>query len=91
MGQGSSQLLTHTWIMKMAQKPWYIIEKGMKSGRRGKTGKEKGGGRNTTVKRKNSILLIILLGHDRGRLLYWCMCNSFPLTLSTNIFSLDLD
>ena len=27
MGQGSSQLLTHTWIMKMAQKPWYITEK----------------------------------------------------------------
>ena len=52
MGQGSSQLLTHMWIMKMAQKPWYIIEKGMKSGRRGKTGKEKGGGRNTTVERK---------------------------------------
>ena len=30
MGQGSSQLLTHTWIIDMAQKPWYITEKGMK-------------------------------------------------------------
>ena len=27
MGQGSSQLPTHTWIMKMAQKPWYITKK----------------------------------------------------------------
>ena len=37
MGQGSSQLLTHTWIMNMAQKPWYITEKGRK------TGEKKGG------------------------------------------------
>ena len=42
MGQGSSQLLTHTWIMKMAQKPWYIIEKGRKSqGKEGESKKEK--------------------------------------------------
>ena len=27
MGQGSSQLLTHTWIMNMTQKPWYITKK----------------------------------------------------------------
>ena len=42
MGQGSSQLLTHTWIMNMAQKPWYITGKGMKKkkGRR-KTKKER--------------------------------------------------
>ena len=36
MGQGSSQLLTHMWIMKIAQKPWYITEKGMKSNERKK-------------------------------------------------------
>ena len=27
MGWGNSQLLTHTWIMNMAQKSWYITEK----------------------------------------------------------------
>ena len=32
MGQRNSQLLTHTWIMDMAQKPWYITEKGRKRG-----------------------------------------------------------
>ena len=41
MGQGSSQLLTHTWIMNMAQKPWYITKKGMKRKEKKKQ-KEKG-------------------------------------------------
>ena len=41
MGQGSSQLLTHTWIMNMAQKPWYII---------GKRIKREGGKKNTERK-----------------------------------------
>ena len=36
MGQGSSQLLSHTWIMNMAKKPWYITEK---------RNEKKGGGR----------------------------------------------
>ena len=27
MGQGNSQHLTHTWIVKVVQKPWYIIRK----------------------------------------------------------------
>ena len=47
--------------------------------------------KNTTVKRKNSVLSIILLGHDREYFLYLCMCNSFLLILSSNIFSLDSD
>ena len=29
MEQGNSQLLTHTWIMDMAQKPRYITKKGI--------------------------------------------------------------
>ena len=41
--------------------------------------------------RKNPKPLIILLGYNRGCFLYLCMCNSFSLTLSTNIFSLDSD
>ena len=49
------------------------------------------GWRNTTVKRKNSVLSIRLLGHDRGYFLYLCMYNSFLLILSSNIFSLDSD
>ena len=28
MGQGNSQHLTHTWMVKVAQKPWYITRKG---------------------------------------------------------------
>ena len=52
MGHGSSQLLTHTWIMKMAQKLWYITEKGMKSEGRKKNRKDKGGWRKTTVEEK---------------------------------------
>ena len=41
MGQGSSQLLTHTWIMNMTQKPWYIIEKRMEKRSRGTKKKTK--------------------------------------------------
>ena len=29
MGQGNSQYLTHTWIVKVVQKPWYITRKGI--------------------------------------------------------------
>ena len=29
MGQGNSQHLTHTWIVKTVQKPWYITRKGI--------------------------------------------------------------
>ena len=47
--------------------------------------------KNTTVKRKNIVLSIILLGHDRGYFLCLYMCNSFLLILSSNIFSLDSD
>ena len=39
MGQGSSQLLIHTWIMNMTQKPWYITGKGIK--RKGRKKKKK--------------------------------------------------
>ena len=57
MGQGSSQLLTHTWIMNITQKPWYITEKEKR---------EKGGLKkyNSEKERKNSKPLIILLGHN---------------------------
>ena len=41
MGQGSSQLLTHTWIMNMAQKPWYITGKIGKRGDGRKTGEKR--------------------------------------------------
>ena len=45
MGQGSSQLLTHTWMMNMTQKPWYITEKGMeRKGEEQKKNKENKGG-----------------------------------------------
>ena len=51
----------------MVQKPWYITLKGIqREGDERKTEKRKKGRRNTTVKRKNSKLLITLLGHDRG-------------------------
>ena len=43
MEQGNSQLLTHTWIMDMAQKPRYITEKGMKRKRRNKNNRNEGG------------------------------------------------
>ena len=29
MGQGNSQHLTHTWMEKMVQKPYYIMRKGI--------------------------------------------------------------
>ena len=86
MGQGSSQLLTHMWIMKMAQKPWYITKKGNKRKKKREVKETQ-----QQKERKNPKPLIILLGHNRGCFLYWCMCNSFPLTLSTNIFSLNSD
>ena len=69
MEQGNFQHLTHTWMVKMVQKPWYIARKGIQRKRRRKKKKKKErkkGRRNTTVKRKNSKLLITLLGHDRG-------------------------
>ena len=92
MGQGSSQLLTHTWIIDMAQKPCYITGKGMKNKREKKRKRRREvEERQQLRKRKNPKPLIILLGHHRRYFLYWCMCNSFPLTLSTNIFSLDSD
>ena len=60
-------------------------------GRRKNTRKKKREkcGRNTTVKRKNSSLSIILIGHVRGCFLYVCMCDSFHLTLYSNIFILN--
>ena len=95
MGQGSSQLLTHTWIMNMTQKPWYITEKGMKRRGRNKKKKTKRIREVEEIQqqkeRKNPKPLIILLGHNQGCFLYLCICNSFPLTLSINIFSLDSD
>ena len=42
-------------------------------------------------KKKNSLLLVPVLGHVRGYFLYLCACNSFLLTLYTNIFILDSD
>ena len=32
MGQGNSQHLTHTWMVKMVQKPWSITRKGIQRG-----------------------------------------------------------
>ena len=29
MGQGNCQHLTHTWMVKMVRKPWYITRKGI--------------------------------------------------------------
>ena len=67
-GQKNSEHLTHTWMVKMVQKPWYIARKGIQRKRRRKKKKKerKKCRRNTTIKRKNSKLLITLLGHDRG-------------------------
>ena len=45
MGQGSSQLLIHTWIMNMTQKPWYITGKRIKRKGRKKKKKQKEEGR----------------------------------------------
>ena len=95
-GQRNSEHLTHMWVEKFVEKSWYITWKGIK--RRGtekKAGKKERererakGWRNTTVKRKNSIFSIILLGHVWRYFLYWCMRNSFRLILFSNIFSLD--
>ena len=44
-----------------------------------------------TIKRKNTVLSIILLGHDRGYFLCLYMYNFFLLILSSNIFSLNSD
>ena len=41
MGQKNSQHLTHTWMVKMVQKPWYITRKGIQ---------RKGDGRKTEKK-----------------------------------------
>ena len=65
MGQGNFQHLTHTWMVKMVRKPWYITRKGIqRKEKKKKAEKRKKGRRNTTLKRKNSKLLITLLGHD---------------------------
>ena len=50
-----------------------------KKKKKGKEKEREKGGRNTTVKEKNSVLSILLLGHDRGYFLYLCMCNFFFL------------
>ena len=50
------------------RKPWYITGKGIqrKGHEKEKVEERKKGRRNTTVTRKNSKLLITLLGHDQG-------------------------
>ena len=40
MGQGNSQHLTHTWMVKMVQKPWYIPRKGIQREKDGEKQKE---------------------------------------------------
>ena len=55
MGQGSFQLLTYTWIMKMAQKPWYITDKGIK-GREEEKQKEGEGLKKYNSKKKRRTL-----------------------------------
>ena len=69
MEQGNFQHLTHTWMVKTVQKPWYISRKGIQ--------REKHG--NTTVKRKNFKLLITLLGHNRGCFSALLHVQLFPL------------
>ena len=32
IGQGNFQHLTHTWMVKMVRKPWYITRKGIQGG-----------------------------------------------------------
>ena len=92
MGQGSSQLLTHTWIMNGPKTMVYNRKKNEKKGGKKNKGKK---GRlkkyNSKKERKNSKLLITLLGHNRGRFLPFSKCNSSPLTRITDIFSLDSD
>ena len=41
MGQGNFQHLTHTWMVKMVQKPWYIAQKGIQRKRRRKKKEKK--------------------------------------------------
>ena len=41
MGQGNSQHLTHTWIVKMVQKSWYITRKGIQRKEDGKKTEKK--------------------------------------------------
>ena len=52
MLQGNFQHLTHMWMVKMVQKPWYITRKGNQKKKRKRGGKKKEGRRNTTVKKK---------------------------------------
>ena len=56
----------------------YNVKRHSKKRRTKEKQKRKKGRRNTTVKRKNSKLLITLLGYNRGCFLYFCMCNSSP-------------
>ena len=60
--------LTHTWMEKMVQKSSYIRRKWIQrrgDGRKKEKAEErKKDRRNTTVTRKNSKLLITLLGYD---------------------------
>ena len=70
MRDGTDKLphLTHTWMEKMVQKPSYIRRKWIQrrgDGRKKEKAEErKKARRNTTVTRKNSKLLITLLGYD---------------------------
>ena len=43
MGQGNFQHLTHTWMVKMMRKPWYITRKGIQSERKKKAKERKKG------------------------------------------------
>ena len=52
-------------------------EKKKKKNRTKKEKREQKVEENTTVKRENTVLSIILLGHDRGYFLCLYMCNSF--------------
>ena len=80
IGQGNSQHLTHTWMVKVVQKPWYITRKGIqREGDGRKTEERKKGWRNTIVERKNSKLLITLLGHNRGCFFAFLHVLLFPL------------
>ena len=56
----------------------YNVKKHSKTGVTEEKQKRKKGRKNTTVKRKNSKLLITLLGYNRGCFLYFCKCNSTP-------------
>ena len=82
---GEIGVKTVVYNMKMDQ------NKGGGDKNRRKRKKRAKGWRNTIVKGKNFVLSIRLLEHNRGYFLYLCMCNSFLLILSSNIFSLDSD